>query len=133
MRIKTRWLQKLLPKDDSLHDLQITDKDLSEDWYCKEFNRRIWIEIKESELLGDIVLLPSFMLERETSDFDFKDCAFIGEDRKAFFPEQDRGFLTEDCDWYIKPPKNFYVYFDRVDKYNWEDHKTVGLKGESDE
>jgi len=102
----------------------ICNNPISQEWHCKEFNHRIWIEIKK-EKESDIFILHSFLIEKEFSTFDFRNCAFIDEKGKAFFPELDeKHFLTNDCVWYIEPPKNFYIYSDRKNKYKWEKYLT---------
>ena len=100
-------------------------KDVSADWHCKEFSLRLWVEIKEHEEI-DMFVLHSFMIEHEMPKFDFRDCVFIDGDGKAFYPEPDFKFSTEDCCWYIKPPKKFYIYSGREDKYEWKDYVPVG-------
>jgi len=96
-------------------------------WHCKEFSLRLWVELEEEEGM-DMFILHSFMIEREMSGFDFRDCAFIDEDGKAFYPEPDDKFYTKDRCWYIKPPKKFYIYSDRVDKYEWKNYISVSNK-----
>ncbi|MCK4454638.1 hypothetical protein KAU51_04850 [Candidatus Parcubacteria bacterium] len=81
-------------------------------WYCNEFNKRISVKlIKNKET--NMFMLHSFAVEHKTTGFNYEDCAFIETDGKAFFPEVDRNFVTRDCVWYIKPPKTFYIYFNR--------------------
>jgi len=84
-------------------------------WSCPEFKSRVRIAIKESEVFPAF-LLHSFAVKREFPSFDRKDCVFIDEDGRAFFPEPCGNFVTDDEAWYIKTPKIFYIYSNRRKK-----------------